>query len=111
VPPARSAYGRGNRCLPPARNLFRIQATFAAEASQLDTAQPSGLDHRRQLVGRDHCSGGREVAGTSSPCFFHWLRQLYRVWAAIPVSRAISVTLSRFGGLIRWRTASRILAS
>jgi hypothetical protein len=63
------------------------------------------------LSAGDHCSGGREVAGTSSPCFCHWLRQLYRVWTVIPVSRAISGTLSRFGGLIRWRTASRTLAS
>jgi hypothetical protein len=36
----------------PTQKLFRIQTTFAAEASQLDTAQPSGLDHRRQLDGR-----------------------------------------------------------
>ncbi len=54
---------------------------------------------------------GLELACTLWPCFGPWLCQLSRVCAVIPVSRAISATLLRLGGLIRIRTANPRAAS
>ena len=111
VPPARSADCRCNSCLPPGRNLFRIQATFAAEASQLDTAQPRGLDHRRQLVGRGPLlwrpRGRRHQQPLLLPLAAPAVQGL-GCNPGVPGHLRYALAVRR---AIRWRTASRTLAS
>jgi hypothetical protein len=44
----------------------------------------------------------RQIRGSTSwLCFSHWLRLFSMICAVIPVSRAISARIVRFGGLIR----------